>query len=65
MSSLVDWPPRRRDAHERGSLWLCGGLPYANTPWFVLCLVLTGAGLELRQDLNGPAVIIISMSEEG
>ncbi len=45
-SSLVDSPPRRRDARQRGGLWLCVGLPDVNPPWLALCVVLTGAGLE-------------------
>ncbi len=31
----------------RVSLWPCLNLPYVNTPWLVLCVVLTGAGLQL------------------
>ncbi len=46
-SSLVDWPPGRKDARWRGGLWLCVGLPHVNTPCLALCVVLTGAGLEL------------------
>ncbi len=45
-SSLVDWPPGRKDARWRGGLWLCVGLPHVHTPWLALCVVLSGAGLE-------------------
>ncbi len=45
-SLLVDWPPGCKDARWRGGLWLCVGLPHVNTLCFVLCVVLTGAGLE-------------------
>ncbi len=51
-SSLVDSPPRRRDARWRGGLWLCVGLPDVNTSWLAPCVVLTGAGLEFTTRAN-------------
>ncbi len=45
-SSLVDWRPGRRDERQRGSLWLCVGLPHVNTLWLALFAVLTEAGVE-------------------
>ncbi len=45
-SSLVDWPPRRRDTRVSAVAFGFVGLPHVNTPCLVSCVVLTGAGLE-------------------
>ncbi len=57
-SSLVDWPPGRKDARWRGGLWLYVDLPLREHTLLCVVSFLLGLGLSSRQELNELAVKI-------